>query len=114
MQPDSRRIVCVDLNGVLNLFDGFRGADYFHPVRPGAGDFLLRLQQDGFRIVVFTDRWAPHVWEWLDANQLRDLVEEVTSVKPAAHVFIDDRAICFRGDFAHTLNEIATFKAHWE
>jgi len=38
----------------------------------------------------------------------------VTDRKPAAHVFVDDRAVCFRGDFDATLRDIDTFSAHWE
>jgi hypothetical protein len=27
---------------------------------------------------------------------------------------VDDRAVCFRGDYGETLEEIARFRAHWE
>jgi hypothetical protein len=29
-------------------------------------------------------------------------------------VFVDDRAVCFRGNYEETLEEIARFRAHWE
>jgi hypothetical protein len=29
-------------------------------------------------------------------------------------VFIDDRAVCFRGDFDDTLKEVDAFVAHWD
>jgi hypothetical protein len=29
-------------------------------------------------------------------------------------VFLDDRAVCFRGDFDSALREIIEFRAHWE
>jgi len=41
-------------------------------------------------------------------------VSEVTDRKPPAHVFIDDRAICFHGDFEAALRQVTGFKAHWE
>jgi hypothetical protein len=104
----------VDLDGVLNAFDGWKGADYFHPPRPGAREFLERLNDLGYRVVVFTVRWAPHVEDWLVEWDLRRYVAEITDKKPPAHVYIDDRAICFSGDFASTLDQIARFKAHWE
>ena len=50
----------------------------------------------------------------LTVNGFAPLVRDVTDRKPAAHVFVDDRAVCFRGDFAATLNEIDRFAAHWE
>jgi hypothetical protein len=54
------------------------------------------------------------VWRWLREHGLHDLVSDVTDRKPAAHVFVDDRAVCFRGDFDETLRRIDSFVAHWE
>jgi ribonucleotide monophosphatase NagD (HAD superfamily) len=107
-------IVCVDLDGVLNDFDGWKGADYFHPPRPGAREFLQALRQQGYRVVVFTVRWKPHVEEWLANHDLAQFVDEVTDKKPPAHVYIDDRAFCFRGNFEEVLVTIPNFRAHWE
>jgi hypothetical protein len=111
--PD-KPIVCVDLDGVLNQFDGFRGGEYFHPPQIGAGAFLERLNELGFEVVVFTVRWAPHVEAWLDEHGLARFVARVTDRKPPAHVFVDDRAVCFQGDFEATLKQITNFRAHWE
>ncbi len=111
---DDRPVVCVDLDGVLNSFDGWKGADYFHPPRPGAREFLQNLNQLGYRCVIFTVRWAPHVQQWLERNDLAQYVSEVTDKKPPAHVYVDDRAVCFTGDFSSALLQIARFKAHWE
>ncbi len=76
--------------------------------------FLEALRARGFRLGIFTTRWADDVWAWLRRYSLDDLVCEVTDRKPAAHVFVDDRAVCFRGDFDATLREIDAFAAHWE
>jgi hypothetical protein len=114
MDDSERPIVCVDLDGVLNAFDGWKGADYFHPPRPGAREFLESLARRGYRVVVFTVRWTPHVEAWLARYGLSEHVWMVTDKKPAAHVYVDDRAICFDGDFEKTLDRISGFKAHWE
>jgi hypothetical protein len=107
------RIVCVDFNGVLDTYEGWRGAKHFDGPRAGARDFLEALTKRGYIVVVFTTRYAADVWQWLAAHDLDRLVTDVTDRKPAAHVFVDDRAICFRGDFSSTLAEIDTFTAHW-
>ena len=110
----NRPIACVDFNGVLDAYTGWRGPDHFDPPRPGARDFLNALACKGFEIVVFTTRWPADVWRWLREYQIDDLVDRVTDRKPAAHVFVDDRAVCFRGDFDAALREIDAFAPHSE
>jgi hypothetical protein len=107
------RIVCVDFNGVLDAYEGWRGPKHFDGPRAGAREFLEGLRDRGYGVVVFTTRYAPDVWMWLRVHGLDNLVIDVTDRKPAAHVFVDDRAVCFRGDFASTLAEIDGFAAHW-
>jgi hypothetical protein len=109
-----RPIACVDLNGVLDAYTGWRGPDHFDPPRAGARAFLDGLRARGFDIVVFTARHPDGVWAWLRDHGLADAVAEVTDRKPAAYVFIDDRAVCFHGDFDDTLKQVDDFAAHWE
>ena len=111
---DARPIVCVDLNGVLDAYAGWQGPEHWDAPRPGAEAFLRALSERGFRVVVFTTRWGDDARGWLERHGLARWVAEVTDRKPAAHVFVDDRAVCFRGDFAATLAEIEGFRAHWE
>jgi len=101
---DERPTVCIDLDGVLNTFDEWRGPEFFHAPRPGAREFLEGLQRAGYRVVVFTVRWHEWVSAWLVENHLSEFVDEVTDRKPPAHAYVDDRAICFQGDFAATLH----------
>jgi hypothetical protein len=114
MADTSKPIACIDLNGVLDSYTGWQGPVHFDPPREGAREFLEALRARGFEIVVFTTRYDEDVWRWLRAYGLETLVSEVTDRKPAAHVFVDDRAVCFRGDFHTTLREIEQFSAHWE
>jgi hypothetical protein len=107
------RIVCVDFNGVLDSYQGWRGPTHFDEPRPGAREFLEALSRRDYHVIVFTTRYAPDVWSWLRKYGLDDLVIDVTDRKPPAHVFIDDRAVCFRGDFSSTLEEVDRFAAHW-
>jgi hypothetical protein len=107
-------IVCVDLNGVLDAYTGWKGPSHFDPPRPGARAFLEALRARGFDVVIFTTRYEADVWAWARAHRLDDLIAAVTDRKPPAHVFVDDRAVCFRGDFEATLRDIDRFSAHWE
>jgi hypothetical protein len=107
-------IACVDLNGVLDSYTGWKGADHFDPPRRGAREFLEALSRRGYRVVIFTTRFDQDVWTWARTNGLDPLISAVTDRKPPAHIFVDDRAVCFRGDFDATLREIDAFAAHWE
>jgi hypothetical protein len=107
-------IACVDLNGVLDTYTGWRGPKHFDPPRAGAKRFLRALRSRGFQVVIFTTRYPADVWRWLEGHGLGELVSDVTDRKPPAHVFVDDRAVCFRGDFDATLDQIDRFAAHWE
>jgi hypothetical protein len=107
-------IVCVDLNGVLDSYSGWKHPDHWDPPRPGAREFLRGLADRGFLVVVFTTRHPVGVRRWLREHRLLPHVTAVTSRKPPAHVFVDDRAVCFDGDFDGTLARVLAFKAHWE
>lgn len=111
--PEYLPTVCVDLDGVLNLYDGWKGAEHLADPRPGAGEFIRALAVH-HRVVVFTTRDAARVEAWLIAHQLGGWVSEVTDIKLPAVAYIDDRAVCFRGDFGDTLDAVRGFKAHWE
>ena len=114
MDETGRRVVCVDLNGVLDTYHGWRDEAHWDPPTAEARSFLEGLVNAGFDVVVFTTRWAPDARRWLEEYGLLHLVTDVTDRKPPAHVFVDDRAVCFRGDYARTLADVIAFRAHWE
>lgn len=105
--------VCIDFDGVLNDYTGWKGADDLGAPAPGAAAFLRRIHGP-YEVVILTTRPARKVWDWLDAHNLRLDVDGVTDTKPPAFAYIDDRAICHDGDFGETLAELNGFRAHWE
>jgi hypothetical protein len=111
--PPARR-ACVDLNGVLDEYGGWRGPRHWDPPRPGARAFLAALRERGWHVTVFTTRYYRDAWAWLLQHGLADLVHEVTDRKPPADVFVDDRALRFRGDYQDILDEMQVFRPHWE
>lgn len=105
--------VCVDLNGVLDTYSGWKGEDHVAPARPGAKYFLQTLSEQ-YKVIIFTTQPAGKVWEWLREYEMAEYVDEVTDRKVPALFYIDDRAITFRGDFQETLEEIKKFKPYWK
>jgi len=111
---DYKPRICVDFDGVLNDYSGWKGETELGELAPGASDFLFRLMQAGYEVVIFTTRNPALVWLWLAEREIDGLVDDVTGSKPPAKVYVDDRAICHRGDFNLTFSVLDGFKAHWE
>jgi hypothetical protein len=111
---DTRRLVCVDLDGVLNTFSEWVAPEFFHPPREGAREFLRALRESDYKVVVLTVRWHEWVRAWLEQHGMSEFVDEVTDRKPPAVAYIDDRALCFRGDFNETLESLRNFRPFWD
>lgn len=106
--------VCVDLDGVLNLYRGWKGPDHWPDPRPGAKAFLSSLLEEGYAVVIFTTRSLMGTAMWLYTHQFPWEQLEIANVKPPAVAYIDDRAIRFNGNFTAAFHELRHFKAHWE
>lgn len=106
--------VCVDLNGVLDAYKGWRGARHWDPPAQGARDFLASLRGRGCRVVLFTTRYYRDAWQWLETHGLAEFIDEVTDRKPPADVFLDDHAVPFGGDYAEALRQVDRFTPHWQ
>jgi hypothetical protein len=63
---------------------------------------------------VLTVRRPQDARRWLETHNLAAFVSDVTDRKPPAFVYIDDRALCFRGAFEETLRQIEDFQPHWQ
>lgn len=108
------KTIMIDLDGVLNDYDGNYNENEIAPLREGAREFLEELAKD-YEIEIFTVRNKKLTIEWLRNNNLLDLIKDVTNVKnPYASIFIDDRGINFSGNYKKTLSLIKEFKPHWK
>jgi hypothetical protein len=108
-----QKTVCVDFDGVLAEYQGWMGPEILGAPRAGAMFFLKSLCEMGFRVVVLTTRDPEKVGEWLERYGYQHFVDRVTREKPPALAYIDDRALCFRGDFTETLVALRAFKPFW-
>lgn len=104
--------ICIDFDGVLNNYKGYDGDNLGTP-RPNCKRFLQVLHKD-FYVVVFSVRRYSLIIKWLVDYGLWDYVDNVTSLKVPAKVYLDDRGVCFTGDYDKALKEIYNFKTYWE
>lgn len=87
-------ILAIDLDGVIhNPNDVEPGKKMGRPIE-GAQEALENLTDQGHTIIIHTVRGdSQHVRDWLEFYGLDDY--EVTSTKPNADLYIDDKAMKF-------------------
>ena len=104
--------IALDFDGVLNNYRGYDGDNLGQP-RPGCKEFLQKLHKRYFVVILSARRYSKII-KWLDDNDLWDYVDNVTSMKPPAIAYIDDRAIKFDGDYDQALKQLWGFKPYWK
>ena len=111
-----RRIltICLDFDGVVHSYDtGWQGeATIPDPPIHGVDKAIARLKKD-YRVVIYSARCRSEegraaISNWLAKHRIE--VDEVCENKPPAFVYVDDRAIEFRGDWAQTIEKINSFR----
>lgn len=109
------KTICLDFDGVMNTYTGWKGEDELYEPREGLPDFLSKLKGMGVEVVINSTRPALKIQAWLERYNLASLVDRVTDRKPPAVAYLDDRAVCFNGVFDSSLvDQLIDFKAHWE
>jgi hypothetical protein len=109
-----RRTVCLDFDGVLHSYrSGWCGATVIpDPPIHGTREAVARLRER-YCVVVHstrchTEEGRKAVANWLLKHDI--VVDDVCAHKPPALVYVDDRAIRFRGDWDDVLTEIHDFR----
>ena len=108
-------MICLDFDGVIHTYTGWKGNDPSAMDEPisGSQNAVREIQRLGYRVVIFTTRHRDAVLRWLERWGFPIL--EVTDVKPPFKVLLDDRAVQFRGEWnQEVIDGLHQFKAHWE
>jgi phosphoheptose isomerase len=105
--PDEQINIGVDFDGVIHKCSKgyYDGTIYDDPIE-GAHQALQELSKN-YTLIVYTCKAKPDrglvngktgtelVWEWLEKHNMSQFVAKVTSEKPRAVAYIDDKAIRF-------------------
>ncbi len=109
-----KKKILIDLDGVLNNYGNEKfDENYIPQVKVGAKEFLEELHQSA-ELYLFTTRNLMLSTKWLIKNNLDIYFKDITNIKIPSYLYIDDRCICFKGEYKDTLNEIKKFKVYWK
>ncbi len=101
--------ILIDLDGVLNTYKGDYVENYIPPIKEGALDFVAGLYEN-YKLVLFTTRDSELAKKWLIDNGLDKYFDGVTNQKIPAVLLVDDRCVCFRGDYDELIQDIKNFR----
>jgi len=108
-----KKTILLDLDGVLNTYNGKYLSEYIPPLRSGAHQFVKDLSRD-YEIKIFTSRKINLTKQWLKENNLGKYVAGITKIKEPSWLILDDRCITFKGDFNSAKEEIKKFKVWYK
>ena len=108
-----KKTIAIDLDGVLDEYTGKYNANKIPDIRNGAKEFIIKLSKD-YKLILFTTRDSKLAKEWLIKNHIDKYFSDITSTKPLAYIYLDDRALKFDGNYDDTLNAIKNYKVYWK
>ena len=117
-----KKTIAFDFDGVITKYEGlFRGHDKVDEPRLEIIEVIKRLKEEGYKILIYSTRSNKVLKEYckkyeipVDYFNKNPEYKTGNSGKPVASVYIDDRAICYKGQKTEKLlKEIKNFKAHY-
>ena len=109
-----KKRILIDLDGVLNNYGKDKFDENFIPdIKDGAFEFIRELSKSA-ELYLFTTRNLMLATKWLINYKLDIYFKDVTNIKIPSYLYIDDRTICFKGNYNKTLEEINKFKVYWK
>lgn len=104
--------VALDFDATLNTYgmantddEINRPSNLFEP-QDGAREFVAKLYSKVGRVVIFSCRNPAEIQEWLKKYRFERHIDAVESYKPKVKVYLDDRGMRFKGDYAKTLEKL--------
>lgn len=122
-----QKTVAIDFDGVIHAYTkGWQGGELYDPPVPGTKAAIQRLIMHGWRVVIYTTRNNPLYHKGAKGYDLSVAIENYLNEyeipysevhfggKPIAQVYLDDRAVCFDGNWNNAVSAIQNFKTYQE
>ena len=110
---DYKKTLLIDLDGVLNKYDGNFDKNFIPPIKDGAYEFIKKLSEN-YNIKIFTTRNRLLASEWIKENNLQEYIDDITNVKELSYLIVDDRCIKFDGNYDNLKQQIDNFKTWYK
>lgn len=116
------KTICIDIDGTISHYIDWVDGHTFGKILPHCAESIQELKRKGWFIIIYTTRANnQEISKFLYENGIPfDFINEnpnqpenAKGGKPYADVYVDDRAICFKGDWKQTLSDIEKFEP-WE
>lgn len=110
-----QKTIAFDFDGVLASYKSGQYPEIGEPIE-GMKDLIDNLKADGWKVVVFTCRQSNEIEPWLLQHGFDiDEINQNSGAPPhsnkiPADIYVDDRAIAFKGDAKSLAQQIADFK----
>ena len=122
MEKIKGRTVAFDFDGVMAKYEGYKSGDHENEPNPEVIKAIHLLKEQDFKILIHSTRGDDFLKNYCEKFSIpfdyinrRPDKEGENPGKPVAYVYVDDRAICYKGQSATELVEqIDNFKAYWE
>jgi hypothetical protein len=126
---DMPMTVCVDFDGTIarwNHGQGYGpGTERMGAPVPGVAEALKRLKVNGWHIIIHTcrgEKGYADIEKYMQQNGIpfdeinknRYQLPDMNPGKPVADVYVDDRAIDFKGDWKDALRQVVNFRPWYE
>jgi len=108
-----KKTLLIDLDGVLNNYDGNYDKDNIPSIKVGAKELLEKLSKD-YEIKLFTSRNKLLAGKWILENNLDKFIIDIINEKQPAWLYIDDRGLNFNGDYQKLYDDIINFKVWYK
>jgi len=122
MKEDNKtKTYAFDFDGVIAEYNGFKGADVVGKPIESVVEAIRELKKQGHKVIIYSTRGKKVLKKYcaehnipIDDINHNPGKEGKNPCKPVAYVYVDDRAVCYKGQSAEELvQEILSFKPHW-
>ncbi|MEA2063880.1 MAG: hypothetical protein U9P14_09305 [Gemmatimonadota bacterium] len=112
-----RPTLAVDFDGVIAHYNGWKGYGVLGEPIEGVAKTLTKLRERGWKIIIHTTRGTDEISGYLrhhripyDEINCNSELAGSNPGKPLATCYLDDRAVCFTGDWDQAYDNITSFR----